>query len=256
MEEEGSTLPKEQETPDTVCGSLAEHQQLVKALMQQREDFLALLNHRLRTPLLAAHRIVRLLLDGQFGDLTKKQDEVVSLLSDNLYEINRLIVMIMDIYRYRTESKQLDLCELEIGQLISSMFASRSVGRVPVEIDIACPETQICCDESEITNLLSHLIDNALKYARSKIKVRVNGNDAQECTITVEDDGKGIAPEDIEGLFDRFYVISSTGQYAPVTGAGLCLCAEIAKAHGGHIECKSTVGEGTKFQVHLPISKH
>lgn len=230
----------------------SEQDDLKAALLQQHEDFLAVLNHRLRTPVLAAHRIVSLLLEGQFGKLNQGQEEVVSLLNDNLAEIDRLTLMIMDIYRYRSSSKLLNMTEVEISNIVSRVFSSRKKAKIPVVFNLENNNLSLWCDEREIFNMLSHLIDNAFKYARNSIKVSVHKNDAGQCTIAVEDDGVGIAEEDINDLFDRFYVMSSKGHYAPVTGAGLCLCAEIAKAHGGKITCTSIPGKSTRFEVSLP----
>lgn len=233
---------------------LTERNDLQTALLQQREDFLAVLNHRLRTPVIAANRIIRLLLDAQFGKLSEKQEEVIALLSDNLAEIDRLMIMIMDIYRYRSSSKQLSLSEIELGELIRKVISTKATGKTPIELKISNPKTIILCDSAEICNLLKHLVDNAVRYARSRVQVNVEDSEDQ-ILISVEDDGHGILPDDIKGLFDRFYVVSSTGKYAPVTGAGLCLCSEIAKAHGGSISCSSVVGSSTRFDLRLPVCK-
>lgn len=228
-------------------------EKLSSALVQQREDFLAVLNHRLQTPLLAAHRIIQLILDGQFGNLSLDQAEVISALGENMDEINRLMNMIMDIYRYRTSSKELRKSEANIKDLLSKLQLPKSE-RLALEIN--CCSALVQCDPREVLRMVQHLIDNAVKYAKSKVSINVSVVENSQLAICVEDDGKGIAKEDIKGLFEKFYLVSASGKYAPVTGAGLCLCSEIAKAHQGKISCSSEEGRGTKFEVRLPLSSN
>jgi PAS domain S-box-containing protein len=234
---------------------LTERHELRIALRHEREDFLAVMNHRLRTPLLAAGRIIELFLDGQFGKLTETQEQLISLLGDNVAEINRLMLMIMDIYRYRSATKALNLREIKVEALMSRLLADLPEGELVVDARIDCPSTVLLCDEIEVDCMLRHMVENAFRYARRTVRIQVEEKDCQ-IAISVEDDGRGIAEEDIKGLFDRFFLVSASGKYAPVTGAGLCLCSEIAKAHGGKIECKSVLGRGTRFEIRMPICRN
>lgn len=229
---------------------------LESALLHQREDFLAVLNHRLRTPVLATKRINDLLLEGQYGELNERQKEVISLMSENISEVNRLMVMVMDIYQYRSGSKRLRMRKQVLDLLIDPVL-NRKTQRdiaITVHLDKSARQKEINCDEKEVLNMLFHLLDNALRYASSKVSLELALRGESELEMTVADDGPGIARDDIKGLFERFYVVSASGRYAPVTGAGLCLCAEIAKAHGGSISCSSTQGQGTSFKVILPVA--
>lgn len=231
---------------------LTEKQSLSTALLQQREDFLALLNHRLRTPLIAAHRMIKLILDEQYGELNERQREVIELLEENLTHVDRLNLMIVDIYRYRTHSKELNLSDWKVEDLLSKVLNSTKESRVPISSEIQDPDLRVRCDRTEIVNLINHLVDNASKHAKTGVRINIENTVSGDCVISVEDDGKGIAERDIQELFDRFFVVSSEGRYAPVTGAGLCLCSEIARAHGGKISCSSKPGILTRFEVRLP----
>ena len=226
-------------------------QNLSSALAQQRIDFLAVLNHRLQTPVLAANRVIHLLLDGQFGDLSAAQTEVISRLGENMEEINRLMNMIMDIYRYRTASKELRMVDVDVKELLGRVELPDTT-RIQMQIKVDCDSPSINGDPRELLRLIQHLVDNAMKYARSKVLISVRETAGSLC-VRVDDDGKGIASEDIKGLFEKFYLVSASGRYAPVTGAGLCLCSEIAKAHRGRISCFSQEGHGASFEVILPL---
>ncbi|MBX9686783.1 MAG: PAS domain-containing sensor histidine kinase [Candidatus Obscuribacterales bacterium] len=230
--------------------------ELKAAIYSQFEDFLALLNHRLRTPVIAARRIINLMIEGEFGKMTESQERLSTILSENMNEINRLMLMIMDIYRYRNSTKNLNFGTLPLESILSKALSNEKLrGKgPPINVQINCPpETKIKCDENEFVTMLSHLLENASKFARSKVEVHVELKNEEKIFISILDDGKGIAEPDRKNLFSRFYVSSSDGKYAPCTGAGLCLCAEIAKAHGGAISCDSAPEQGTKFQLSIPI---
>ncbi|HNB24041.1 MAG TPA: ATP-binding protein [Candidatus Melainabacteria bacterium] len=106
-------------------------------------------------------------------------------------------------------------------------------------------------DTKELAKLLHHLMENAIKFARSRVVVSA-AIIGHELAISIEDDGTGIAGEDLPHIFDRFYLLSSQGNFSAMTGIGLCLCAEIVRAHNGQIKCDSRPGQGTKFTVLLP----
>ena len=233
---------------------LTDRHELRLALLHEREDFLAVLNHRLRTPILATDRIIKLLQEGQFGQLSEQQQKLFELVGQNVTDINRLMIMIMDIYRYRSATKELNLREVRIGQLIADLLPKINSHGLAMNLKIDCPQLCISCDEEQINSMLSHVIENAVKYARSKVTIQISQNEDQILSVKVEDDGKGIEEDDIKNLFERFYLVSANGKYAPVTGAGLCLCNEIAKAHGGRIRCRSKIGCCTCFEIKLPLS--
>ncbi|OQR26304.1 hypothetical protein BWR59_31810, partial [Pseudomonas sp. Bc-h] len=102
---------------------------------------LAVLNHRLRTPLLASDRVIKLILEGQFGSLGKKQEELLILLGENISEINRLMVMIMDIYRYRNGTKELELRQVNLDDFVMRLLSKFPVSRVPISLQVECPKT-------------------------------------------------------------------------------------------------------------------
>lgn len=224
------------------------------ALRQQQEDFLAVLNHRLRTPVLASHRVIQLLLEGQFGELSAKQQELISLLAQSMEEIDRLTLMVMDICRYRSGSKALNFEYAKVEDIFNSLLRKRQKKGIELSLNISTPDMELFCDKTEITRMFNHIVDNAFKYARSRISIKLSRSKLNECVVLIEDDGKGIAIDDIGDLFERYFVVSSSGHYAPVTGAGLCLCSEIVKAHSGKISCFSSPGNGTSFELRLPFT--
>jgi signal transduction histidine kinase len=230
------------------------------ALLAQREDFLAVISHRLRTPILASNRILSLMLDGDFGTLSQSHQEILSHLLDNNNELERLLGMLVDIYRYRNGKKDMTMAPhnlvsiaYDVAGQYGGIAASKKI-QLSIENSFSSATPLILCDRLEIFKLITHLVENALKYGGSKVTVGIKAEGANNVELFVEDDGPGIAPDDVANLFDRFYLTSTGGKHAPATGTGLCLCYEIARAHGGSISCHSTPGAGTKFEMIIPLT--
>lgn len=233
-----------------------QHLAVEKALLAEREDFLAVINHRLRNSLLATDRIVALLLNGDFGKFQPNQQTILEAISDNNREVDRMIRMLVDIYQYRNGTKQIQPVACELSGIIQRVLQNYQTMAADKSITVSHNVTNECtakCTHSELENLLSHIVENAIRHARSSVIVtatKQNGN----VYVAITDDGIGIPEVDQSYLFNRFWVSSQDGKYAAVTGIGLCLCAEIAKAHGGKLTCESRVGSGTTFSLTLPAN--
>ncbi len=228
------------------------------ALVQQREDFVLALQLRLKTPVQANRVTIEHLIDGEYGPLSDIQREILKLLIENNQEIDRLVSMLVSLYRYRNGKVLLRNGSCHIAALlqqVSSTLVDKAATRnIHVIFDYPPPALVITCDQAELQKLLNHLFDNAIKYARTEVLLKSELRESS-FEISVEDDGPGIAPEDIEALFDHFYYVSKSGEYASTTGVGLCLCAEIARAHGGSISCDRSPSNGARFVVVLPFTE-
>jgi signal transduction histidine kinase len=243
---------------ETVCESkqqIKEMESLQRALTEEREDFLLALQLRLKTPVRANGLTVHHLVSGEYGDVTAMQREVLSLMAENNTDIERLVSMLVSLYRFRNGTVNLNktICTLE-ELLPQHQDLLEKASRRSVTIEHRFSRGLACeCDADEIRRLLNHLLDNAIKYAKSTVLVSSTTND-RHLEIVVADDGAGVAPEDLERLFDRFHYVTCAGGYAPFTGIGLCLCAEIAKAHRGYLTCKSVPGQGAEFTLRIPCA--
>lgn len=227
------------------------------ALLQNQfmlQDFLSVINHRMRTPIHANARMADLMSQGSFGAVTERQSELLLHMVHDSEDLDRLFGMLIDICNYKSKSKQLCKGEVKLDRLvkdcIDALESKTAEAHVTIQADLQ-PGT-VFADHEELAKLLRHLLDDAVKYARSKINVRSGRHPSGQAYVVITDDGKGMPPADVVNLFRRFYHQSSDGKYPPATGVGLCLCAEIADAHGGEITCNSVVGQGTTFVLELP----
>jgi two-component system sensor histidine kinase SenX3 len=164
--------------------------------------------------------------------------------------------MLIDIYRYKNGNKRLYKGHSKVSELIT-----RSIGQAKAlanarQVSLVTRlgyAKEIYCDANEFTTLISHVAENAVRYARQKVIIET-AELGGHVLIRVCDDGEGIGPADAATLFDRFYTGSEDGRYPSTTGTGLCLCSEIIKAHGGTITCTSEEGHGSIFTLALPAA--
>jgi two-component system phosphate regulon sensor histidine kinase PhoR len=124
---------------------------------------------------------------------------------------------------------------------------------IDVEIEPELPNVQL--DANAFTLAVMNLIDNAIKYAADGKKVDVKlGKQGERIVLVVRDYGQGIAPEEQEQIFERFYRARAV-RLKPIRGSGigLALVRHIARAHGGDVSVTSVPGKGATFQLWLPI---
>jgi signal transduction histidine kinase len=224
------------------------------ALLGERSDFLAVINHRLRNSLLANERVLRLLVAGDFGDISTVQETVLKHVLDNSVEVDRVMRMLVDLYEYRTGTKHLEPIECSLDGIVEHLIECRQHLASEKRIKLTSQKEGYCktlCDEAGIKMLLDHILTNAITHALSEVTISLAPQADRNC-ITITDDGPGIPQTDLSKLFSRFYVRSQGGKYAAATGIGLCLCAEIANANFGDLTCESDSGSGTTFRLTLP----
>jgi NtrC-family two-component system sensor histidine kinase KinB len=108
-------------------------------------------------------------------------------------------------------------------------------------------------DQIALRRLIFNLLDNAIKFTGPGGTIELSAeNQDDNVVVSVKDSGKGIAPEDLPKLFQRFWQGDPGKQYSVGTGLGLYLCRQIVEAHFGKIECKSAQDQGTIFSITLP----
>lgn len=221
-------------------------------LQQQREDFVATLTHDLKTPILAANRAIKLLMEGDFGSVEDSQKRVLETILQSNDAMYKMVQTLLDVYRYDSGMKKLALGEHDLSDAISRMVAELTPLATSrgVTLDAQLPPavTPVQCDIGEIRRVIQNLLDNALKFTPSGGKIQVILEQFDPVSkITVSDTGKGISVEDKPKLFQRFWAAASSGRYYASTGLGLYLCRKIVELHGGTISVESEVGKGSTF---------
>ena len=125
-----------------------------------------------------------------------------------------------------------------------------------LELNADGPMPEVAVDETWIAQVLENLIGNALRYTPQGGRVTLGAaRHGEQVTLTVQDSGQGISPEDLPFVFDRFYrADKSRAEKNGESGLGLAIAKVLVEAHGGMLEAKSVIGRGTTFLIHLPAS--
>jgi two-component system phosphate regulon sensor histidine kinase PhoR len=228
----------------------------IRRLESLRRDFVANVSHELRTPVtavLSAAETLEMALDRD----PEGARRFVGIIERNAARLQRLIEDLLDLSRI--ESRELKLRPERFrfepfAQHVVGLFRDRAdKKRIVVRTDVA-HDVDVDCDRRALEQVITNLIDNAVKYCPdgSTVTVRAAREDsAVRCAV--DDDGPGIDARHMPRLFERFYrVDAGRSREMGGTGLGLSICKHLVEAMGGRIEVRSAVGKGTTFDVWLP----
>lgn len=232
--------------------------QSLEKLNKTRSAFLRLTTHELRSPMAAVQSILRLVLDGFTGKITRKQK---SLFERAYRRIDRLLELVSDLLELEGYSgRELEYGEYNLRDILSEVVRdispkSDSKG-IRMRVHIAKGDLCIHCDYDSIYRLLENLIDNAVKYSPEGGEVIINVEEVNGIvSIRITDNGIGIPKESLPHLFTEFYrARNARKKHVHGTGLGLAICRKIVHSHGGSIVAFSTQGKGTVFTVELPLN--
>lgn len=230
-------------------------------IARQRQDFVSRLTHDLRTPLVAADRMLLLFQEGALGNLSDQMQEVIEIMARSNSNLLAMVNTLLEVYRFEAGRKTLafqpvHLSKLleEVSEELSSLAAQKELA-VNLNLGEESGISKVMGDRLELHRLFTNLIGNAIKFTDTgSVTIRLTPATASDEYITVEvaDTGPGIPLEEQATLFERFRQGShkSSG-----SGLGLYLSRRIVEAHQGTILMNSEVGKGSVFTVRLPIKQ-
>jgi signal transduction histidine kinase len=163
----------------------------------------------------------------------------------------------LDVEKLEAGQLQLVISQVDLQTLIEQSIATVEGFARPKNILIACPEIQLQldCDEQRILRVLVNLLSNAVKFSPKDTPVEIEVSTTQvEVTIRVVDHGRGIPPEFLDSVFDKFKQVKMQDARAG-TGLGLSICKTFIEEHGGVIGVTSTLDMGSTFWFTLPVTK-
>jgi two-component system, OmpR family, phosphate regulon sensor histidine kinase PhoR len=235
----------------------------LKKIEAYRREFLAEVSHELRTPIFAVQGYIHTLLDGAMDDdnVRMKFLEKAAKSSDRLSSLVNDLLVITQIEAGEIEMKMrrfvlYDVC-LEVVDSLENKFINPKKNRhITCHIHAhKCETLYVLADRERIHQVLSNLIENAIKYGNQQGNITLSLQQKEDkLFVEITDDGPGIAPEHLENIFRRFYRIDkSRSRETGGTGLGLSICRHFIEAHGEQIAVKSEIGVGTTFSFHLKI---
>lgn len=262
-------LASAQQRIDTLEAELAQTRQELAAARQElheadtlKTEFIATVSHELRTPLNSIIGFAKLLLKQKIGPLNPVQQTDVSLIYDSAQHLLGLVNDILDLSKIEAGKIRLDLDWVSVEEIVVGVMASTYIlieGK-PIELreEIEPNLPKVYVDRSRIRQIVINILSNAAKFTDAgciTMRIRqITKNDQHFVCFSVKDTGIGIAPEDMDKVFEAFRQIdSSIARRAEGTGLGMPISYRLVTLHGGELWVESQVGQGSIFSFTIPL---
>lgn len=232
-----------------------------KKVEKEKDEFLSIASHELKTPLTSIKAYVQLL-DRKLK-LEKETAEAGFMLKvlDQIEKLNTLITDLLDVSKIENGklkiNKKPSNLENVINNAIETILQTHDENNVKIKRDGIIPDILIPFDEIRIEQVLINFLTNAIKYSPQNNQVIVTtfvDKEEQEVKVNVTDFGIGIPDFKQEAVFNKFYRVEESSLQFQGMGIGLFICSEIIKQHHGHIGVSSIVDEGSTFYFTLPLN--
>ena len=246
--------------------------QRLKELDQLKSDFLSTVSHELRTPLTSVLGFARIIskrfhktflpnLDQSQKKVqrdTGRMEEEIEIIIQEGERLTRLINELLDLAKIESGRFEWKMKELSLHEIVqsgihaaSSLFEQKGL---EVQINTYGDDFQVQGDQDKLIQVVTNLLSNAIKFTdEGGITCELHRTE-QEILVKIIDTGIGIAPEDLDKVFEKFKQVGDTMTDRPKgTGLGLPICKEIIEHHGGQVWVESELGQGSTFSFTLPV---
>lgn len=225
------------------------------AIDQLKSNFIATASRELRTPLTSVQTGIHLLLENAAGELTDKQAEILYTCREDCERLNNLMRDLLDLTKLEGGEQALDRQPVAVEEVVrrevESLRPRVESNRLSMSLEMSTDHAVVLADPEQLERVISILLTNArLHTERGEILISVARRDAF-ISISVTDTGRGISPEHLPHIFNRFASVSDVPSGG--SGLGLAIAKRIVEAHGGQIVVQSTVGRGTTVTFTLPV---
>ncbi|MCF7831299.1 MAG: HAMP domain-containing histidine kinase [Candidatus Pacebacteria bacterium] len=225
---------------------------------EQKSEFLSMIAHQLRTPLTGIKWTLKMLVDGDLGNLNEEQRTIVRKgheSSEQLVELLQELILAnqSEAWDFQYTLAQTPLEPL-VDDIITEFLLEARSRNITIKTEHENEDTNIHTDQSKLRIVLQNLIENGIKYTPEGGNIIIHtSNDSSHIIITVSDNGIGIPNTDHEQIFSKFFRASNAeSRHAHGTGLGLFTAKKIIQKLGGTITFTSKEGDGTVFTITLP----
>ena len=220
-----------------------------------RQEFLANVSHELRTPLTSILASAETLESAKNGN-SDSDKKFLSIIHKNAARMQRLINDLLELGAI--ENKTVDVEPIRMFPLVEDIVNSLSVAAAEKKVTLhnhIAKDAEVSADPHRLMQMLTNLVDNAIKFNREGGTVTIAYERANVDIIRVRDTGEGIPAQHLDRLFERFYRVDrARSRNLGGTGLGLAIVKHLARAHGGDVTVTSRIGEGSEFTIRLPRS--
>lgn len=232
-----------------------------------KEEFISMISHELKTPLVPLKGYVQMLLRPKFmggAELNERQKNAIEAMSRSIEKLQALVDDVMDVYKLDMRRLKFSMTDTDVTKLVNETVSELKPLTIAKKIELSTEikaNGTVYCDPNRIDQVLSNLIKNSIDFVpdngNGKIIVTVQkepGDDESNTTLfKIEDNGIGISPEKADKLFQKFYQIDTgPARKHSGTGLGLVICRGIIEAHGGKIWVDKTYRSGAAINFTLP----
>jgi len=227
----------------------------IERLEKMRQEFLSNVSHELRTPLTSILAFVETLEDGAIEDRENNR-RFLGVIRKNAERMHRLIDDILELSsieagKITVEPKQVNLSKMT-EEVFMNLAGKARERKIKLKNEVA-PDILVFADVNRLEQMLTNLVDNAVKFNRENGGVRISHRRSETHDfVSVEDMGEGISGEHLARIFERFYrTDKARSREIGGTGLGLAIVKHLARLHGGEVSVASTVGKGSVFTIEL-----
>ena len=257
----------------------------LSVINKYKDDFVMRISSESATILTDAKVLTEVLLETKdLGSLTNMQYTLVKVIYENIAKINLLVKDLLDIYKLDRGDLRLSKAHVNIANLIAQTLSEEGLSKLILENNIhidqdtsmLAPTETVYCDPERLQQVLSNLLRNAIEFVpsdgRGRITIRIEkqrqkqdrvdreGNKkTQEITFIIEDNGIAVTKDEVQGLFQKFYLIDTKNAFTKrqkFSTLGLSVSRGIIEAHGGRIWIDETYKGGASFKFTLPIANN
>ncbi|MCM5527472.1 sensor histidine kinase KdpD [Parasegetibacter sp. NRK P23] len=232
-----------------------------KKLSEIKSDFINNMTHEFKTPLATISLAIDALRTEKVKQDTSKSDYFSGIIKEENKRMNKHVETILQAALMDRQDVQLNLKPLHVNEMITAALDKFSLqlneknGKATVNLQAT--NDLIEGDEVHFANVISNMIDNAVKYSRDQLQLNISTfNKGKNVVLRFEDNGIGMSKETVKRIFEKFYR-AHTGNLHNVKGFGLGLSyvKSIVDAHGGKIKVESIAGKGSAFTIEVPLAK-
>lgn len=229
------------------------------ANLAHQNDFLHMAVHDLRSPLAAMICYAELLMEGVLGNLQASQLEPIRTIHRNCQFLIDMVTDLLDSAKIGAGKLQLKMEKVEFNKEVELAVQSLKglANAKNISIDLALdPVQDMYLDVQKVSRVLSNILGNAIKFTKAGGKIVVRSKQQENVlAFSIQDTGPGIAPADLEAIFERFHTGEASNVAGKGHGLGLAISKSFVELHGGKLFVESTRHKGSVFIVHLPVEK-
>lgn len=225
-----------------------------KILMEQKDDFISIASHELKTPITALTASLQLLNRMKHNPSAKTFPDLIERANKSLEKVNLLIKDLLNVTQFNNGQLHLNKSRIILSHLIEDCCAlvlAEGVYTIRIDGDM---DLAVHADALRLDQVIVNFVNNAIKYAPASKEILITIEKVEDCAkVAVSDKGPGIPANQIPQLFDRYFRVNGNGSQYSGLGLGLYISGEIIRKHQGEIGADSVVGKGSTFWFTIPM---